>query len=422
MQAQTNCALTGCAMTGPFAGPSINGTTTNSVVNAALEPGADIGAKVSFAFAHCPRVCEVDIPASPSGGYRYSTPIRIPVGTLTTAWLKGQGAGVTQLIFTGTGDAIAALSLTGNAQSGLKISDLSVTCVGCAAGSNGLHLEGFNGGLVENIHVTGFPADCVFNQGENAVEFISDYWSSCLNGIHNKGVTIGGRDYSPNALHFIGGEVAYNTQYGVYEQATAGLPPNENNVYLGIDFEVNGTAAASNAQMFIQSADSDLIESNYMEPSPGSKGLASIVLGDSTDTANGTVVVGNFIGTDGSETVNDFNSLGTYVAGNTEDGVVKNFLLHGARSRNLTIGGGNSASSETGSFIAGVDDGADTLGFFPSSTFVNAIYSTPHGTGFNAVNSKAYYANGVVGFSGTKKAGNCVLTIASGIITGVSGC
>jgi hypothetical protein len=39
-----------------------------------------------------------------------------------------------------------------------------------------------------------------------------------------------------------------------------------------------------------------------------------------------------------------------------------------------------------------------------------------------AVNSPSYSVSGTTGFTGTKTAGNCVLTIASGIITGVRGC
>jgi hypothetical protein len=50
------------------------------------------------------------------------------------------------------------------------------------------------------------------------------------------------------------------------------------------------------------------------------------------------------------------------------------------------------------------------------------VWNLKTGIAVPAVNSPSYSVSGRTGFTGTKTAGKCVLTIASGIITGVSGC
>jgi hypothetical protein len=384
--------------TWPLAAPTTNGNCLTSltsgvsswtpcsnvsgVINAALQPGSDIGAKVNAALASCAD-CEIDIPA---GSYSFSTPIVIPVANLGTATIKGQGIG-TVLSYTGSsGDAISATSTVGNALTGLHLSDFILEFNGSGSTANGIHFTFFNGGLIDNVTVFGFPNNCLLNTSNNGMTFFANTFSACKVGVHN----IGTSGASANSLTFIGGEIGQNSEYGVYEDGTGGAFPDTGNNYIGVDFELNGTTASTNAQVFLQSSTNISFVGNYMEYGGSNTGTASVILGDSSHTAISTNFNGNFFSTffAGSSTINDFNSAGTYYAGNREANTVVSFDIHGALSTATFVGGLNEVPF-TANFFTGTDANQDTTGFFPAqSGFPNSISTSNTGIVINGGVSK----------------------------------
>src|ERR1019366_4411862 len=119
------------------------------------------------------------------------------------------------LSYGGSRYAFDATGTGGPAYANVNVSGCNI--VGRSFGLAGIHLKAFNRGTFDSISVFGFTTGAGWlNEGGSAVDCFSCQFKQNLHGIHQIGVTQGGNNYSPNAVHFFGGHVSENTGWGVY--------------------------------------------------------------------------------------------------------------------------------------------------------------------------------------------------------------
>jgi len=350
----------------------------------------DIFAKVMAAFHACGNGCTVYIPP---GVYPHvTTTLVFPVLSFGGAslWID---SGAT-IYYTGSGDAIALLG-AGQSYVNAKIFG-GGKIVGSSAGAHGIHLAGFNKAQFTDLRIYGFTnGDGWFNEGANTIDCFGCEFGLNAIGIHQVGSVISGTPYSPNAVHFWGGQVAFNTLWGAYEEGTqASLAgPGIGNVYEGVVFQLNGSNAIPGASgnMFLQRCDSCVV-SSYFEYSASQTISNQVILGDNSPACGGpnsctniATVIRDSVFVSGGKVVNTINNVNgwfTKVDGNLEEGIVTNFFNNGSLSY-----------------------AADFL----ANTAMAAKNMT---TGAGSYN----------GFSGTSTVGACVLTIVRGRIMNGRGC
>lgn len=296
----------------------------------------------------------------------------IPAGTYTTSHtisITPQASGNislrcapgTTIQYTGSGDAFAALG-NGQSQANLVLSGCRFTWAGSTGNANGVHLEAFNKATINNVSASGFThGDGFLNQGVNTVDFYNIQSTDNLNGVQNVGVVVGGVNFAANALHFTGGMIANNSQWGIYEDgALAGtVGPDSNNTYRDIAFESNGTPSAtspSGGQIFIQNCLGCGIYSNYFEYAySGNLTMTSqLVVGDVADSPSDTLIRDNFFASNGghvTSAINLVNSNRATIDGNLdEDNPESNFVSNGSLSQWTYIGFNDSNAS---SYVSG---------------------------------------------------------------------
>lgn len=306
----------------------------------------------------------------PSGVYSTSHSISItPQSSGNISLMCAPG---TTINYTGTGDAFAALG-TGQSQANLMVSGCRFS--GTSAGASGVHLVAFNKATVMGVRADGFSnGDGFWNQGVNTVDFYSIQATGNKNGIHNVGVVVSGSNYAANALHFTGGVVNSNSQWGVFEDAAlaATVGVNENNTYRDIAFESNGTPSAtspSGGQAFIQACLGCAVYNGYFEYTySGSLTMTNqIALGDSMNSPYSTVIRDNFFATNGGIVTNAINAVNSnhgLVEGNIdEDAPEANFVNNGSLSQWTFVGFNLSAASNyvTGSGLVAASVSATSI-------------------------------------------------------------
>jgi hypothetical protein len=268
----------------PISAPSVNG-----IVNAAALPGSDIGAKISRYLAAQASSATVFIPP---GIYSFSTTISIPVVAQQTFMVNCLPNSVI-LKYTGSGDAVYSVigTSTQNVMSGVT----GCTIDGSASRgyANGVHIKGFYGAHFDDVEVRNFMNGDGWLFQAGLVTCINCRSVYNKNGVHLLGASIDRLGtFSANGVHWIGGRIANNTQWGWYDDyanfTTAG--PTYNNSIEDSDFAGNGNCSADSGNIYLQESRSTRISGNFFESQVGAQnirlGVGSSYLTDSTQIDN----------------------------------------------------------------------------------------------------------------------------------------
>lgn len=283
----------------------------------------------------------------PSGTFNaVTTTLELPVAHFGQGSL--QMGSDTVINYTGTSYAIEVLG-TGLGQLNININGGQI--VGTSAGAGGLHLQAFSGAIVRDLHIRGFTnGDGFFNEGVNTADFYSCDSFGNKNGVHNVGVVVSSTNFAANAIHWFGGHIDNNTNWGWFDDGAlaATVGSNENNGTIGAVFETNGTnGSGATGNAFIQNCFGCYIRSSYLEYITGGP-TNNIALGDASNTAVSTNIQGNFFAnaTATSTDINDVKTRHTFIDGNIESSSPTNFLNRSVNSA-LTWFGVNDAPGAT---------------------------------------------------------------------------
>jgi hypothetical protein len=266
--------------------------------------GGDIGDRVNHALASCARQCTVYIPP---GNYSFSTTIHLPLISFGEYKLSGDPGAV--LTFSGSGDAIATPIGGTPGVSQLLIEGFQLKGNGRATA--GIHLLPTNRITIRNMAIFGFSnGDGILVEGTNSSNIYDNLIANNKNGIRliptlckdsapiHCGAS-GEVPYAANAIHVTHNQIVSNSQWGIYEDAIMvghGLTESLNNLYLGNNFEENGSAGPAFGAINLTRSRGDVISANYFEKSP-----RQIVLGvpggGSGYRAYGVVVRDNYFTT-----------------------------------------------------------------------------------------------------------------------------
>lgn len=348
--------------------------------------GADISAKSNNAFTACGQ-CTVLIN---EGTYNSVTTTLVYPTALTgngTAGLRIESGAV--INYTGTGDFLTA-TRQGGSFDNVYIAG-SGKIIGTGSGTNGIHLKNLNVGYIGQINISGFTNGAgLLCDGANTVIYDRTITHGNKDGIRE----VGNATNNCNANKYKGGYIAFNTRYGVFEDASGSASANVGNEY-STTVEGNGTnGVGASGNVFIQKCTQCKIVSSYLEYDTGNTVANNLTIGDGSNQVSGLYVGGTTFGSLGAtNSINDVNSTETLAIGNDELGVVTTYYNHGAASRRTTIID-NWADSAT-TVVGGSDGGADTLiiGGGPgvyATTFSNAqSFTGGQGVAFNQITGLA---------------------------------
>lgn len=296
---------------------TIAAVSTNGVLNAALQNGADIGAKVNAAITQCGQACTVYVPA---GLYNFTTPIMLPMTSIGHLTFK-MDDGVS-LVYNGVGCAITSTIDTGSPTVvNLRISGGQLYA-GTGSPTCGIHIQASNGVWIDGMVVYGFAAgQGIWVDGANGVWIQKNLIATNGVGVfatntHCSGnvcsPTGPGSPFTPNAVHIVDNDIPSNSQWGVqfYDEFTAASEGALNGSIEGNDLELNGSGGSQYGAVSIGMSTGMVIEKNYFEGSPlaiqaglagGSDGTfrsfasRGLVIRDNYFTLGGAVVAGTQI-------------------------------------------------------------------------------------------------------------------------------
>jgi hypothetical protein len=368
----------------------------NGVVNAALQTGADIGAKINTSVAGLPSGGTVSVPL---GTYVFTTQAAFALTASNEKYALVCDPG-TVLNWQGSGSAILA---TGNA----ILQDLGFTVTNCVidgtsstSGSNGIELRGFYGSNLTNVTTKNFPggAGVYFHgSGVSTVLNLNSYGNKY--GVWEVGYTPTGT--ASNAIHISGGTIEANSLWGIfddYADNTATGSTFSNTYDGGIAFEGNGTAATLSGHIFLGASVNTDVSQNFFE---ASLGTVNIQAGTNGQAAAQITVSGNYINAPSSVNGVDLINVNTAsVVGNDTSGTC-NFnsgmysinigiqnnasqVLCGTGSVSTSIGGGlvapslNSPAATSLSIGSGVGAAYSLLVHDPTNSF-NDLILDPYG-------------------------------------------
>ena len=165
-------------MAGPLNVPILQGS-----VNASLQIGSDIGAKINAGFSLSSTVYV------PSGIYSFSTTISIP--TVSNGHYKLQCEPGTVLDYTGSGNAITTIPLASQTMGEDNIIDgCTLNGVSSTGNANGIVLQAMSVAELTNISVENFTSgDCIGLYGADTITIRPRVINNCKNDIHSVGVT-----------------------------------------------------------------------------------------------------------------------------------------------------------------------------------------------------------------------------------------
>lgn len=303
------------AFPGGISGPlAVSGALTalalNGVINANLQVGSDIGAKVNAAFPDCLTPRTVFIPA---GIYTQTTTINIPACANAKQQLVFDKGAI--LNYTGSSWAIIEQpSVSPNDVTNDAI--INPTITGTSSGLGGILLEGLSGSVISNATISGFSnGDGIGLYGADAVDISPNRIVQNKNGIHLVAVTIFGGTVTSNADKIIGGVIGSNTNWNIFDDDSG--PGHDQNNVITTTFENGGTTSnPSTGNLFIQGASGDVVTGSYLETTMS--GAANVVIGDGTHTANQPVVRSNFLYGNGivAADINNVNSTFAVISDN----------------------------------------------------------------------------------------------------------
>jgi hypothetical protein len=187
----------------------ITAENANGVLNAAMFPGSDIGAKVDAAFTSIASGGTVHIPA---GNYSFSTPITVPdsVGG-TTGFHIDCDAGTVLTWTGGTGNAIQLTSdIPGSAEVGIDGHGGCQLQSATTGTGTGINIPPSNATYITGMKIKKF-ANGLFIPGGNSVQIFNNVITLNTCGICSITVNpTGTNGYSANALHIHDNEISAN--------------------------------------------------------------------------------------------------------------------------------------------------------------------------------------------------------------------
>jgi hypothetical protein len=225
-------------------GPPGNSNPDSGVGTVAPSNGTDVGTLVNTAFA---THTHVFVPYVPGVTYNYSVTMQLPVSANDYLQIDPQ----VTLHYTGSDTGIEVLTGADH----FHISGGKLT--GTASARSGIRMDGAEqGGLIENMNITGFTAgDGMISRGANVVTIFNDTAQSNMNGLNLEGRPA----FASNAFTVIGGNYNNNSGWGIIDglsniyptSATYGggglnygaagtQSPNYNNHFIGVNVESNG--------------------------------------------------------------------------------------------------------------------------------------------------------------------------------------
>jgi len=296
---------------------------TNSVINAAQEAGADIGAKVTAALALCSNNCEVDIPA---GIYTQTTTIAPPLNTFSAYRIRLLPGAV--LNYTGSGCAVTATVAGGPTEGNFEIWGGQIN--GNPAALGGVCVQPTNKFHIHDMTIVGFDNSNgagIWLEGPNAgtVEnnFVSNSGIGVLatptfcTGASCTPSTIGS-PYSPNNINIINNVLPANGWGIFYDDVTSGSGLTG---ALGVNISGNDVEEATIGGINIGRSHAATIgPNNYFELDP--IGIqVGISSGSNYFASNGTRIVGNYFTV---TTIQKYdillaNTMDTIIEGNSQD-------------------------------------------------------------------------------------------------------
>ena len=331
---------------------NFQGAITNGDVNAALELGSDIGAKINAAAAVCAYQCMVLVPP---GNYSFTTTIVLPLNTFGTYGVHLDPGAV--LNYNGTGVAIdTQIGPSGPGPTNMIIE--GGTLNGTASATEGIHILPSQRVTIQNMLIQGFSnGDAIWLEGPDSMNVLNNNLQNNLNGLRVSptfctgsypytcsGSTTGSA-WSPNQITAAYNQIAVNSHWGIFEDRNGisggGWTGSLNNKYVYNDLEVNGGGGSQYGAVYIGKSTVDEVCHDYFEASP-----RQIVLGELGSgaffAANGPIVCNNYFTT---RTATPFNielenTVGAHIEGNSEQ-------IQTANSSNCFINAATSGESQT---------------------------------------------------------------------------
>lgn len=280
--------------------------SVNSTVNAALQSGIDVGAKINASLALCGSQCEIYIPA---GSYSYSTQIVLPLQIFGTYKLTGSPGAV--LSYTGTSDAIVTpIGPNGPGDSNLIIEGFQIN--GNASATSGIHTYPTNRITIRNMTIQGFSSgDGIRVEGTNSSNIYDNLITNNFNGIHLipticnasypytcSSTGSGPNIFTPNAIHIFANQIVVNSNWCIWNDRNSnpgGLTGSLNNTYRDNDLEHCGTSP-NGGSIYDTHSHGTVIDGNYFEASPHNVVLGEAGAGSALNTA-GADVINNYFTT-----------------------------------------------------------------------------------------------------------------------------
>lgn len=346
----------------------------NSVLNASLQSGTDIGAQVNNAFAACVNACTVYVPA---GTYSYATTIALPTVAAGTAALQIDSGAV--LTYTGSGWAITATS-AGGSLTNLRLFG-GGAIYGTASALGGLQITNSNGIIVDHITIRAFTAgDGIQNNGSNGVDLIGDVLGGNKNNLHETGSV----SFAPTTKMY-GGQIIGAVNWGLLsDYPGGGTSSTAGSAFYGVNFVGNGSSGATGTVDLKSNVEGPyLFSGNYFETTGGSTNTYQIVINDPAGslTVHDVTLSNNLFASAGTHTASIYdNGANTTIQQNEEVGTPTEFVFGGPAGIGRVLDHNDTAFT---SLFAGADNGATTIsraGTF--SSLLNSYGPTPNGMGF----------------------------------------
>lgn len=374
----------------------------NSVVNANLQSGIDIGDKINASLQVCGSDCTVYVPA---GQYSFVTPIVLPMNTLGTFSLVLDDGAV--LSYTGS----SACAITGSINTGgPTVTNLRIRggqLFGNASSPCGIHILPSNSVSISGMLINGFSSgDGIWIDGANGVNVSDNRIFSNKVGVYATNTSCNGSTcspttvgsvYTPNAIWIHHNVITANTNWGVqfFDAFTNGSTGALNDVVEDNDLELNGGAGPTFGAVTAGRTTGFIVAKNYFEGSPrqvvlgfpGSPGpffgsLGAVVrdnyftllnttpyeieLQDSTNAViEGNSTLGATIQPTGACFLNETQAVGTFFS--------KNHVITGASGSTGTVApicqGGTPENSPSGAGSFSLTN----QNYFPRLTYQNFI-------------------------------------------------
>jgi hypothetical protein len=381
--------------------------------------GADIGAWVNHASAAGATSILI-----PDASYSWTTPISITLAATQKLTIHCPSRNAT-LNYTGPAPDAFYWTSGGSPIAGLRIENCTFNGAGASPGANGLHSYYAQNLLLSNAVFTSFPALNFYGQGLiDSLVLMTDFLNAGAWNYKLEPDTT--HSFASNANRVIGGSMQYGKAGNWWDAGiSSAWGSNTGNGLIAVTLEEQTNVP----QFVVEGTWNDYIRESYIEYGGGfTTSIANLYLG----------WVGNYsgsgVGSSATYTAKNFNFENNFLTTPKAGSGFTTASLFAANSWQLRV----DSLTDVGAPAFGIvfySGGANTA---PTSSAMNigwqkALYQNPPPSGYlMQTNGQPIVAgeygltsNGIMfggGFSGTKTAGSCVLTINGGLITGVTGC